>query len=200
MLYLCFIKGCDIKLNGLVKKLSMEELGRLDAETYKSSPKIPLVVVLDNIRSQQNTGSVFRTGDAYRIEALYLCGITATPPHREIHRSALGATETVDWRYFHTTREAIADLRSKGYTIAGIEQMAGSVSLNDFKVSGNQPLAVIFGNEVEGLSEDILQELDLAIELPQYGTKHSLNISVCAGIVIWNIFNQFVEQRPEAWR
>lgn len=200
MLYLCFIKGCDIKLNGLVKKLSMEELGRLDAETYKSSPKIPLVVVLDNIRSQQNTGSVFRTGDAYRIEALYLCGITATPPHREIHRSALGATETVDWRYFHTTREAIADLRSKGYTIAGIEQMAGSVSLNDFKVPGNQPLAVIFGNEVEGLSEDILQELDLAIELPQYGTKHSLNISVCAGIVIWNIFNQFVEQGPEAWR
>jgi len=175
----------------------MEELGRLDAETYKSSPKIPLVVVLDNIRSQQNTGSVFRTGDAYRIEALYLCGITATPPHREIHRSALGATETVDWRYFHTTREAIADLRSKGYTIAGIEQMAGSVSLNDFKVSGNQPLAVIFGNEVEGLSEDILPLLDLAIELPQYGTKHSLNISVCAGIVIWNIFNQFVEQRPE---
>ena len=169
-------------------KLSMEELNRLTKEQYETVDKLPIIIVLDNIRSLSNVGAVFRTADAFRIEGLYLCGITACPPHREIHKTALGADETVKWQYFETTEEACKALKEKGFNIFAVEQIEGSQMLQNFKFEPNT--ALIMGNEVEGVSEEVLPYCDGALELPQEGTKHSLNVSVCAGIVMWKVFEQ----------
>ena len=169
-------------------KLSMEELNRLTKEQYETVEKLQIIIVLDNIRSLSNVGAVFRTADAFRISELYLCGITACPPHREIHKTALGADETVKWQYFETTEAACQALKDKGYTIFAVEQIEGSHELQDFKFEPNS--ALIMGNEVEGVSDEVLPYCDGALELPQEGTKHSLNVSVCAGIVMWEAFRQ----------
>lgn len=169
-------------------KLSMEELNRLTKEQYETVDKLPIIIVLDNIRSLSNVGAVFRTADAFRIGELYLCGITACPPHREIHKTALGADETVKWQYFESTEVACKALKDKGYKIFAIEQIEGSKGLQDFKFEANS--ALIMGNEVEGVSDEALSYCEGAIELPQEGTKHSLNVSVCAGIVMWEVFRQ----------
>ena len=170
-----------------MRKLSMDELGRKSVNEFKLAEKNPLVVVLDNIRSMHNIGSVFRTADAFLVEAICLCGYTAQPPHRDIQKTALGATETVDWLYFPTTTEAVSELKSRGYIIYGIEQTEGSISLEKFAAPAGKKLAVVFGNEVEGVSDEVLKMCDGSIEIPQLGTKHSLNISVAAGIVIWKM-------------
>ena len=169
-------------------KLSMEELNRLTKEQYETVDKLPIIIVLDNVRSLSNVGAVFRTADAFRIGELYLCGITACPPHREIHKTALGADETVKWQYFETTEVACKALKGKGYKIFAVEQIEHSKMLQDFKFEINT--ALIMGNEVEGVSEGVLSYCDGALELPQEGTKHSLNVSVCAGIVMWKVFEQ----------
>ncbi len=166
----------------------MSDLNRITPEEFKDSEKTPMVIILDNLRSQNNIGSVFRTADAFRLAGIYLCGITATPPHREIHKTALGATESVDWKYFETTEEAIRQLRHDGYRLIAVEQVNGGVLLQDFKPAPDEKLAIIFGNEVNGIQNQVLSMCDLAIEIPQSGTKHSLNVSVAVGIVIWDIF------------
>lgn len=171
-----------------MRKLSMEELHRLSKEQYEATEKFPVVMVLDNIRSLSNVGAVFRSADAFRIGEIFLCGITACPPHREIHKTALGADETVKWRYFETTEEACQVLKSSGYTLYAVEQVEGSVLLQDFKARPCS--AFILGNEVEGVSDTVLPFCDAAIEIPQEGTKHSLNVSVCAGILMWEFFKQ----------
>lgn len=171
-------------------KLSMEELNRLTKEEFETVDKLPIIIVLDNIRSLSNVGAVFRTADAFRIGELYLCGITACPPHREIHKTALGADETVKWQYFESTEAACKALKDKGYKIFAVEQIEGSKELQDFKFEPNS--ALIMGNEVEGVSDEVLPYCDGAIELPQEGTKHSLNVSVCAGIVMWEVFRQLL--------
>lgn len=167
-------------------KLSMDELNRKSVAEFKVAEKNPVIVVLDNIRSMHNVGSVFRTADAFLMEAIFLCGYTPQPPHRDINKTALGATETVDWMYFASTLEAIKVLKQKGYKIFAIEQVEGSISLENFS-QPNEKLAVIFGNEVTGVDADLLPLCDGCIEIPQWGMKHSLNISVAAGIVLWEL-------------
>ena len=162
----------------------------MTVEEFKAAEKIPVVIVLDNIRSQNNVGSVFRTADAFRLESLFLCGITAVPPHREIHKTALGATESVDWRYFETTVEAVMALKTAGYRIVAVEQTRQSTLLHQFFTQPGEKLAFIFGNEVNGISEEVLTIADGSIEIPQFGTKHSINISVAVGIVIWDVFSR----------
>ncbi|MEJ8597911.1 RNA methyltransferase [Riemerella anatipestifer] len=176
----------------MTKKLKLEELGRIDIETFKKTSKTPLVVVLDNIRSMHNVGALFRTADAFLIEKIMLCGITPQPPHREIHKAALGATESVDWVYQKDISEAIKELKTQGYNIIGVEQTTDSISLSDFEINPNQKYALVLGNEVEGLSDEALSLYDSFIEIPQLGTKHSLNVSVCGGIVIWSFFKALV--------
>lgn len=171
-----------------MRKLTMDELNRLSKEDFETAEKLPIIIVLDNIRSLSNVGAFFRTADAFRIGALYLCGITACPPHREIHKTALGADETVKWRYFDTTEAACQELKAEGYRIFAVEQVEGSVALQDFDFEPKT--AYLLGNEVEGVSEAALPYCEGAIELPQEGTKHSLNVSVCAGIVMWKAFEQ----------
>lgn len=171
-----------------MRKLSMDELNRLSKEDFEAAEKLPIIIVLDNIRSLSNVGAFFRTADAFRIGALYLCGITACPPHREIHKTALGADETVKWRYFDTTEAACQALKAEDYQIYAIEQVEGSIPLQDFEFEPKT--AFILGNEVEGVSEEVLPYCEGAVELPQEGTKHSLNVSVCAGIVMWKAFEQ----------
>jgi tRNA G18 (ribose-2'-O)-methylase SpoU len=171
------------------RKLKNDELNRISIEEYKFSKKTPIVIVLDNIRSLNNIGSVFRTADAFLIEAVYLCGITAQPPHREIQKTALGATESVNWKFFSSTSEAINALKEKNFEIAAIEQAEGSTMLNEFQPSKDK-IALVFGNEVKGVEQDAVDESDVIIEIPQYGTKHSLNISVSVGIVVWDIFQK----------
>ena len=169
-----------------MRKLSMDELNRISKEDFEQAEKLPIIIVLDNIRSLSNVGAFFRTADAFRIKELLLCGITACPPHREIHKTALGADETVKWRYFETTEAACQALRAENYKIFAVEQVQGSLPLQDFEF---EPYAAfLLGNEVEGVSEEALPYCDGAIELPQEGTKHSLNVSVCAGIVMWKAF------------
>ena len=168
-----------------------EELERLAVDEYKESKKIPVLAVLDNIRSQNNIGSVFRTADAFRLEGLILCGITAKPPHREIHKTALGATESVGWEYRDKTIEAILELKEKGYRILSVEQVEGAVNLDQLKLLSDQKYALVFGHEIRGVEQNVVDLSDQCIEIPQYGTKHSLNISVAAGIVIWEVFKQF---------
>ena len=172
------------------RKLSNDELNRISVDEFKLTNKTPLIVVLDNIRSLNNIGSTFRTADAFLIEAIYLCGITAQPPHREIQKTALGATETVNWKYFKHTDDAITVLKEKGYQIASIEQAEDSIMLDEFEISTNEKLAVVFGNEVKGVAQEVINESDVVIEIPQYGTKHSLNISVSVGIVLWGLLQK----------
>ncbi len=171
-----------------MRKLRNEELNRLSVEAFKEAGKIPLVVVLDNVRSLNNIGSVFRTADAFLIESVYLCGITACPPHKDIYKTALGATDSVDWEYHATTTAAIEKLRSEGYTILAIEQAENSTYLHNFFPDKSLKYAVVFGHEVFGVEEDVVSNADLCIEIPQFGTKHSLNISVSAGVVMWDLF------------
>lgn len=171
-----------------MRKLKITELNRLSAEEFKNVEKLPLVVVLDNIRSLHNIGSVFRTSDAFRVANIYLCGITATPPHTEIHKTALGAEDTVDWKYFNDTLDAVKELRDNGFDIFSVEQVEGSVMLENFVPEKGRKYAVILGNEVKGVRQDVVDASDGCIEIPQYGTKHSLNVSVTSGIVIWDLF------------
>ena len=173
-----------------MRKLKNSELGRLDVEDFKNTEKVPLIVVLDNIRSLHNIGSVFRTSDAFLIEKIYLCGITAQPPHKEIHKTALGATESVDWEYFDTTMEAVKKLQMEGVHVMAIEQAENSTSLQDFNIAPSQKYAIIMGNEVKGVQQEVVSACDAVIEIPQYGTKHSLNIAVTAGVVIWDLFKK----------
>ena len=172
------------------EKLSLSGLNRIGVEEFKQKEKNPIVIVLDNIRSMNNVGSVFRTSDAFLIEKIFLCGITPKPPHREIQKTALGATETVEWEYKHTTFDAIDELKGKGYLIYSIEQAVGSIMLNDFIFPKQEKVAIVFGNEVEGVDQEIINISNGVIEIPQFGTKHSLNISVSAGIIIWDLFNK----------
>jgi len=174
-----------------MRKLGNDELNRLNTEEFKKANKLPCVVVLDNIRSLNNIGSVFRTSDAFKIEAVYLCGITATPPHREIHKTALGATDSVDWLYFSETRDAIKKLSAKGYKVYSVEQAEKSISLEKFQIKPQDKIALVFGHEVHGVSQEIVDLSTGCIEIPQFGTKHSLNISVSVGIVIWDVFNKY---------
>ncbi len=169
-----------------MRKLNMDELNRISKEDFETAEKLPIIIVLDNIRSLSNVGAFFRTADAFRIKGLVLCGITACPPHREIHKTALGADETVRWRYFETTEAACKALKAEGYRIFAVEQVEGSLPLQDFEFEPNT--AYLLGNEVEGVSEEALPYCEGAIELPQEGTKHSINVSVCAGIVMWKAF------------
>ncbi len=171
-----------------MKKLSMAELGRKSAEDFQKSEKFALVLVLDNIRSMMNIGSVFRTADAFLLEEILLCGITATPPHREIQKTALGATESMHWRYYEQTTSAIKHLKEKGYMVLAVEQARESQNLKEFLPLKNQPYALVFGNEVKGVSQEVLDLCDACLEIPQFGTKHSLNVAVTAGIVIWDFF------------
>ncbi len=171
-----------------MRKLKTTELNRLTVDEFKSAPKIPVVIVLDNIRSQNNIGSVFRTADAFRLESICLCGISATPPQREINKTALGSTDSVSWKYYPQTILALEALRDEGYVLIGIEQTNTSRPLHLFQPQEKKKYALVFGNEVNGLDETLIPLLDGCIEIPQYGTKHSLNISVAAGIVIWNFF------------
>ncbi|TNF42188.1 MAG: TrmH family RNA methyltransferase [Bacteroidetes bacterium] len=173
-----------------MRKLRNSELNRLTPEAYKQVEKLPLVVVLDNIRSCNNIGSVFRTSDALLVEKLYLCGITATPPNAEIHKTALDAEKTVEWEYFEKTEDAVVELHNKGYKVYAIEQVENSISLPDFFPAAGEKVAVIFGNEVKGVQQKVVNICDGSIEIPQFGTKHSFNVSVSAGIVLWEIFKK----------
>ncbi|MEY1638887.1 RNA methyltransferase [Tenuifilum osseticum] len=170
------------------RKLLNEELGRKSIDEFKSSEKLPIAVVLDNVRSLNNVGSVFRTSDAFLVEKIYLCGITGTPPHPEIHRSALGAENSVDWEYADSTVKAVEGLKQLGYVIVSVEQVEHSVLLNQFYPTKGQKYALVFGNEVKGVGQDVVDISDVCIEIPQLGTKHSFNISVSAGIVLWDFF------------
>ena len=174
-----------------MRKVPNEELDRLSVQDFKNSKKIPVIVVLDNVRSQNNIGSVFRTADAFRLESIFLCGITSKPPHREIHKTALGATDSVHWEYWEDSSSAIQALMDKEYLIVSIEQTEHAVSLDKLRLSKDQKYALVFGNEIRGVDQKIIDLSDMSIEIPQYGTKHSLNISVAAGIVIWDVFKQF---------
>ncbi len=173
-----------------MRKLKNSELERLAVEEFKKAKKTPLIVILDNIRSLNNIGSVFRTSDAFLIEKIYLCGITAKPPHKDIHKTALGATESVEWKYVEDTFKLIKKLQEEGVVVASIEQAESSVQLQDFNPSKNNKLAIIFGNEVKGVQQDVVSISDYCIEIPQFGTKHSLNISVSCGVVLWDLFNK----------
>ena len=170
-----------------MRKLSMDELGRKSVDEFKDSEKTPVIVVLDNIRSMHNVGSVFRTADAFLMEAILLCGYTPQPPHRDIQKTALGATDTVDWIGYESALQAVLELKQKGYKIYGVEQTEGSISLQKFIVPAGEKIALVFGNEVEGVSSNVLEYVDGCIEIPQMGMKHSLNISVAAGIVLWEV-------------
>lgn len=173
-----------------MRKLKLQELNRPSIETFKAQEKTPIVLVLDNIRSRLNVGSAFRTGDAFAVEQLYLCGITARPPHREILKTAIGATDSVDWIYSETTEEAVQKLKEEGYTILAIEQTDASIELQTYPIDKEKKYALVFGNEVKGVSDEALPLMDGAIEVPQFGTKHSLNISVCLGVVLWEFTKQ----------
>ncbi len=175
-----------------MRKLKNSELERISVENFKSLKKTPIVVVLDNVRSALNVGSCFRTSDAFRIEKIYLCGITAVPPNKEIRKSALGATDSVYWEYQESTKDVVLDLKKKGYLTIAIEQVNESIMLNDFSET-NSPIAVVFGNEVNGVQQSVIDVCDNCIEIPQIGTKHSLNISVSVGVVLWDLFNKINE-------
>lgn len=173
-----------------MRKLANDELQRLSVEEFKTEQKKSISIVLDNIRSLNNIGSIFRTADAFLIEKIYLCGISACPPHREIQKTALGATETVNWEYFENTAAALLQLKKENYTIALIEQTDEAILLNNFSPNKDSKIAVVFGHEVSGVDANLISLSDYCIEIPQYGMKHSLNVSVCAGIVIWDLFQK----------
>jgi len=192
----CCIKGVSFAVLDFanafyfMRKLSMDELNRVDADDFKNSEKIPVVALLDNIRSLNNVGSFFRTADAFRLEKLLLCGYTGTPPHRDIHKSALGAEESVDWQHFSSTELALQKLAAAGYQLIAIEQTTGSIPLHQYHFDVHKKYALVFGNEVEGVSEAALALCHEAIEIPQSGTKHSLNVSICGGIMLWECYKQ----------
>jgi len=171
-----------------MRKLKNSELDRLSVEDFKQVEKTPIIIILDNIRSLNNIGSVFRTSDAFLVEKIYLCGITATPPHKDIHKTALGSTETVNWEYVKNTIDLVTKLKAENVKICAIEQAENATVLNNFKPQPNTKHALVFGNEVKGVSQEVVNASDVVIEIPQYGTKHSLNISVSAGVVIWDVF------------
>lgn len=175
-----------------MRKLKTIEMQRLTVEQFKAADKLPLVVVLDDVRSLYNVGSVFRTADAFRIEALCLCGITACPPHPEIHKTALGGEDSVDWRYFHTAAEAVQALREEGFVVYAIEQVEGSTMLHQWQPEPGRRYAVVFGNEVKGVHQEVVDACDGCLEIPQRGTKHSMNVSVTAGIVLWEFAKQLL--------
>lgn len=171
-----------------MRKLSMEELNRLTSDQYKEASKLRVTVVLDNVRSLNNIGSIFRTADALLMEKIVLTGISATPPHNEIHKTALGAEDSVEWKYYEDTNEAIEDLKKDGYSICSIEQVTNSVSLIDLEVDRDKKYAIVLGNEVKGVQQSVIDRSDMCIEIPQFGTKHSFNVSITAGIVMWEFF------------
>ncbi|MGB2685193.1 MAG: RNA methyltransferase [Olleya sp.] len=173
-----------------MRKLKNSELDRLSVNDFKSAEKTPIIIVLDNIRSLNNIGSVFRTSDAFLVEKIYLCGITATPPHKDIHKTALGSTDTVAWEHIENTLDLVEKLKSENVTICAIEQAENATMLDDFKVETNKKYALVFGNEVKGVAQDVVNASDVVIEIPQFGTKHSLNISVSCGVVTWDIFSK----------
>ena len=171
-----------------MKKKTIWDLNRISVEDYRTSEKIPLTVVLDNVRSLNNIGSIFRTSDAFAVEQIFLCGITATPPSPEIHKTALGAEDSVKWTYFENTVEAVARLKSDGYTVCALEQVEGSVSLEEYSLDRTQKYAFIAGNEVDGVAQDVVNQCDVSLEIPQIGTKHSLNVAVSTALAIWHFF------------
>lgn len=170
-----------------MRKLTVEELERIDIDTFKTAEKLPLIMVLDNIRSLHNVGSVLRTADAFRLEAVWMCGITAVPPSPEIHKTALGAEDSVAWRYFEDTIQAVDLLQREGYTVLAVEQVEGSLKLGEFSFERGRRYALVMGNEVKGVQQKVVDACDQALEIPQYGTKHSMNVSVTAGIVMWEV-------------
>jgi tRNA G18 (ribose-2'-O)-methylase SpoU len=178
-----------------MRKLSMDELGRKTVEQFKAADKTPLVLVLDNVRSMHNVGSVFRTADGFLLQGIVLCGYTPVPPHRDIQKTALGATETVEWQYFPTTTEAVTALQEAGYTVMAIEQAEKSIMLDEFIPEAGKPLALVFGNEVSGVDGEVMKMVSGCIEIPQSGVKHSLNISVSTGIVVWDIFVKLKKEK-----
>jgi 23S rRNA (guanosine2251-2'-O)-methyltransferase len=178
-----------------MRKLGMDELNRKSVSEFKDSQKIPVIIVMDNIRSMHNVGSVFRTADAFLMQGIYLCGYTPQPPHRDINKTALGATETVNWKYFSTTLEALRSLKDEGYKILAVEQVENSVPLHQLSANDGEKLALVFGNEVSGVDAAVLALCNGCIEIPQMGMKHSLNISVAAGIVLWELFKKLHTER-----
>ena len=175
-----------------MRKLKVTEMGRMSVEKYHAAEKTPLVVVLDHVRSLYNVGSIFRTADAFRLAGVCLCGITAVPPHPEIHKTALGAEESVDWKYFKDTLDAVKWLKDSDYEVLAVEQCEGSTMLNDFNVEPEKRYAIILGNEVKGVQQSVVDECEGCLEIPQYGTKHSMNVSVTAGIVIWELVKKMM--------
>lgn len=173
-------------------KKTMEELERMSPVEFKQTEKLPIVVVLDEVRSMHNVGSVFRTSDGFLIESIYLCGLTPQPPHRDIQKTALGATETVAWKHVTTSQQAIDELKQNGFTVIAIEQVHNSIALNQFKIDKSKKYAIVFGHEVNGVQEEIINQCDFSIEIPQLGSKHSLNISVSAGMVIWEMAKEYL--------
>lgn len=176
-----------------MRKLTIEDLNRIDIETFRRSEKLPLVMVLDNIRSLHNVGSVLRTADAFRLEGVYMCGLTATPPSVEIHKTALGAEDSVAWKYFADTLDAVDELQQAGYVVLAVEQVDGSLKLGDFRFDTSKRYALVMGNEVKGVQQAVVDRCNQALEIPQFGTKHSMNVSVTAGIVMWEAMRQFVK-------
>lgn len=175
-----------------MRKLKLDELNRASVSEFKEQDKLPIVVVLDNVRSMHNVGSIFRTCDGFAVEQVCLCGITSQPPHREIEKTALGATQSINWVYYADPVRAVEQLRNDGYTIIAIEQAENSIMLNDFEADKGKKYALIFGNEVNGVSEEVMQKIDACIEIPQFGTKHSFNIVVSAGIVLWDFYCKLI--------
>ena len=175
-----------------MKKLRTIEMERLTVDEFKQADKLPLIVVLDDVRSMHNVGSVFRTGDAFRIEAVYLCGITSTPPMAEIHKTALGAEDSVTWKYFDTALQAVETLKADGYEVYSVEQAHGSTMLQNFTPINNKKYAVVLGNEVKGVHQEVIDASDGCLEIPQFGTKHSMNVSVTGGIIIWHFAKNII--------
>ena len=180
-----------------MRKLKITALNRLTVDEFKQANKLPLAVILDEVRSLHNIGSVFRTSDAFLVERIYLCGITATPPHPEMHKTALGAEDTVDWKYVKHTLEAVEELHNEGYTVLAIEQVEGSTMLDELELEPDKKYAIVMGNEVKGVQQEVIDACDGCIEIPQYGTKHSLNVSVTTGIVLWEFANKLIKFRKE---
>ena len=177
-----------------MRKLKNNELNRLSVNAFKDAKKTPIIIILDNIRSLNNIGSVFRTSDAFLIEKIYLCGITATPPHKDIHKTALGSTDTISWEYAENTLDLVEKLKIENIKVCSIEQAENATMLNNFKVEPEIKYALIFGNEVKGVAQNVVNASDFVIEIPQFGTKHSLNISVSCGVVVWDLFSKLVHQ------
>jgi 23S rRNA (guanosine2251-2'-O)-methyltransferase len=175
-----------------LRKLKLDELNRVSVPEFKAQDKLPIAVVLDNVRSMHNVGSIFRTSDGFAVEQVCLCGITGQPPHREIEKTALGATQSINWNYFADPLQAVEQLRSEGYTIIAIEQAEKSIMLNAFEPENDKKYALVFGNEVNGVSDEVMKSIDACIEIPQFGTKHSFNIVVSAGIVLWDFYTKLI--------